>query len=56
MSEAKACLESEFRTNLPKLLPFLFFLFSHQINFACEVLLFLRLSQDELAFVGGVVI
>ena len=32
------------------------FFFSHQINSACEVLLFLKLSQDELAFAGGVVI
>ena len=54
ISEAKACLKSEWRSNLPKLL--LFFFFSHQINSACEVLLFLKLSQDELAFAGGVVI
>lgn len=31
-------------------------LFSHGINLACAVLLFLRLSQDELAFVGRAVI
>lgn len=53
MSEAKPCLETEFRSHFPDLF---FFFFSHQINSACEGLLFLRLSQDEPAFAGGAVI
>lgn len=47
ISKTKECLESEFRSNLPDL-PLVVF-FSTLINLACEVLLFVRLSQDELA-------
>lgn len=44
------------RLNLEVTFRIFFFFFSHQINSACEGLLFLRLSQDEPAFAGGAVI